>query len=331
MKPKQRFINALNFREPDDVVSMMEVEFQIHEEYVGEALTVGAKFAKLSRREKDYALARNAEILIQTAQKAGHDVIREIGGYWEVAPGVPAFLYIDNIEDRLELIRLVKKMSGDEYFILCFAGWFISVPEGNRIDDFITTLYDEPESLRIQAEEMLTASIETQKRYIDAGADGIGAAADIAFKTGTFLSPSQLDEFFFPYFYRWVQSVKNEGLPSIWHTDGNLNAVMDRILESGVSALQCIDPLAEMDIIELKKIAYGKMALIGNLDCSILQTGPKEIIELQAKQIIEGCMDGGGFIFGGCNAIFKGISAENYQVMVNARNKYGRYKQGSVK
>ena len=323
MTPKQRFIEVLNFREPD-LVSMMEIEFHIHEEYVGEALTVGAKFARLTRKEKDYALARNAEILIETAQKAGHDVIREIGGYWEVAPGVPAFLYLDDFEDRLELIRLVKKMIGDEYFILCFAGWFISVPEGDKMDEFVTTLYENPDSLYETAEHMLQVSIETQKRYIDAGADGIGASADIAFKTGTFLSPAQLDEYFFPYLYRWVESIKKEGLPSVWHTDGNLNGVMDRILESGVTALQCIDPLAQMDIIELKKLAHGKIALIGNLDCTLLQTGPKEAIDMECKRIIEGCKAGGGFIFGGCNAIYKGISAENYQVMVDARRKYGQ-------
>jgi len=323
MTPKQRFISALEFHEPDDKVSMMEVEFQIHEEYVGEALTVGSDFAALTRSQKDYALKRNAEIMIKTAQKAGHDVIREIGGYWEVAPGVPAMLWLPDFEDRLEQVRLVKQMAGDEFFILCFGAWFFGIPEGDKIDDFITTLYEDPDSMYVAAEEMLKGSIEVQKRYIDVGADGIGAATDIAFKTGTFLSPAQLDEFFFPYFYRWVESVKREGLYSVWHTDGNLNAVMDRILGSGVSALQCIDPLADMNIYELKKKAYGKTALIGNIDCTILQTGPVEAIEEESRRIIEGCKKGGGFVFGGCNAIFKGIPASHYQVMVDARNMYG--------
>ena len=325
MTPKQRFISALEFREPDDKVSMMEIEFQIHEEYVGEALTVGYEFAKLTRSQKDYALKRNAEIMIKTAQKAGHDVIREIGGYWEVAPGVPAKLWLPDSEDRLEQVRLVKQMAGDEFYILCFAAWFVAIPEGDKIDDFITNLYEDPEGLRAAAEGMLKGSIETQKRYIDVGADGIGAAADIAFKTGTFLSPSQLDEFFFPYFYRWVESVKKEGLHSVWHTDGNLNTVMDRVIKSGVSALQCVDPLAEMDIIKLKEQVYGKLALIGNLDCTILQTGPEEAITEESRRIIEGCKSGGGFVFGGCNAIFDGIPARHYQAMVDARDVYGKY------
>jgi len=322
MKPKQRFISALNFEQPDKV-SMMELEFQIHEEYVGEALTVGHEFAALTRNEKDYALAKNAEIIIKTAKKAGHDVIREIGGYWEVAPGVPAMLWLPEMEDRLKQVRLLKKLAGDEFFILCLPAWFIAIPEGDKIDDFITQLYDDPASLHTLAEQYLQHSIETQKQYIEAGADGVGTAADIAFKTGTFLSPTQLDEFFFPYFYRWVESVKKEGIYSIWHTDGNLNAIMDTIIESGVSALQCIDPLADMDIISLKQKTYGKMALIGNIDCTLLQLGPIEKIQEESKRIIEGSKTGGGFVFSGCNSIFKGIPANHYQAMVDARNMYG--------
>ena len=325
MTPKQRFIAALNFKEPDDKISMMEIEFQIHEEYAGEALTVGYEFAKLTRAKKDYALKRNAEIMIEVAHKAGHDVIREITGYWEVAPGVPAMLWLPDFEDRLELMRLVKQMAGDEFFILCCPAWFHGIPKGDQIDEFVRILYDDPDSMYVTAEKMLKDSIEAQKRYIDIGADGIGTCTDIAFKTGTFLSPAQLDEYLFPYFNRWVESVKKEGLYSIWHTDGDLNAIMPRIIESGVSALQCVDPLANMDIIKLKEQVYGKLALIGNLDCTILQVGPEGAITEESRRIIEGCKAGGGFVFGGCNAIFKGIPAQHYQAMVDARNLYGTY------
>lgn len=38
----------------------------------------------------------------------------------------------------------------------------------------------------------------------------------------------------------------------------------------------------------------------------------------------EGCKDSGGFVLSGCNVVFKGIPAENYRTMVDARRKYGR-------
>jgi uroporphyrinogen decarboxylase len=103
-------------------------------------------------------------------------------------------------------------------------------------------------------------------------------------------------------------------------------AIMDDILASGVDAIQCVDPLAGMDIVQLKKDTAGRLTLIGNLDCSILQLGTAEQIDGACKTIIEGCKFGGDFVFSGCNAIFKGIPAENYQVMVDARKKYGTYR-----
>lgn len=141
---------------------------------------------------------------------------------------------------------------------------------------------------------------------------------------GTFISPEMLDEFFFPYFYKWVEEAKRLGAYTIWHTDGNISSILDRAVESGVNAIQCIDPLAGMDIIRLKKELYGKIALIGNVDCSVLQNGTGEEIEQAAKYVLEGCKGNGGFVLSGCNAIFKGITADNYQVMVDARYKYGQ-------
>jgi uroporphyrinogen decarboxylase len=101
---------------------------------------------------------------------------------------------------------------------------------------------------------------------------------------------------------------------------------LDDLIGSGIQGLQCIDPLAEMaDIGAVKEKTYGKVALIGNVDCSILQNGTHEEIEAACKYVLERGKGGGGFIFGGCNAIFKGIPGDNYQVMVDARKKYGSY------
>lgn len=116
----------------------------------------------------------------------------------------------------------------------------------------------------------------------------------------------------------------SQGIISIWHSDGNLLPIMDRILASGVSAIQCVDPLAGMDIVEVKKQVNGRLALIGNIDCSILQFGPKAKIEEEVKRVVQGCKGNGGFVLSGCNAIFQGIPADHYQVMVDSRYKYGQ-------
>lgn len=324
MTPKQRFLDAIHFRKPQDYVAYMELEFQITKEYVGRELVMGKDFGALTTKEKDVAHHRNAEILIQCAEKAGHDAIRELGGYWEVAPGVPAYMWLPTLEDRLEFVRVLKREVGDTYFLLGNLGATMCIPDGEHIYEVVERLFDEPEEIQKENEALLQKGIEDGKRLMEAGCDGIINASDIAFNTGTFLSPAMLDEFFFPYFNRWVEAVKSDGGVTIWHTDGNINQVMDRAVASGVNAVQCIDPLGGMDIVALKKQVNGKLCLIGNIDCSLLQLGSREEIVNACRTVLEGCKGDGGFILSGCNAIFKGIPAENYQLVVDCRYRYGK-------
>ena len=324
MTHKQRFISAMNHIKPVDKIAMFELCFQIYEEYVGEDPTVGHKYAKLSKAEKERALCRNAEIMVQAAHKAGHDAIRDIGGYWEVSPGVPTLLWLPEEEDRLAQIRAIKKESGNEFAIVGSVGSFVgTIPDGAYINEYVMRIYDEPQEVIKDAEEYLQNMLAKQRKLAEAGVDAVLSSSDIAFNSGTFLPPAILDNIFFPYVTRWAEECKKEGLLSILHSDGDLYPVMDRILASGVSALQCIDPIAGMEIDECMRRVDGRLALIGNVDCAVLHMGTPHEIDALCKNVVEGAGDGSGFAFGGCNAIFKGISAENYQVMVDARDKYG--------
>ena len=53
MKPKQRFISALQFQAPDDMVAFMEVEFHLYREAWGKEPIVGQEYARLSAKEKE--------------------------------------------------------------------------------------------------------------------------------------------------------------------------------------------------------------------------------------------------------------------------------------
>ncbi|MEG0896715.1 MAG: uroporphyrinogen decarboxylase family protein [Ruthenibacterium sp.] len=324
MKPKQRFMDAVHFKKPQDYVSSMELEFQITQEYVGRELIMGAAFASLSRAEKEKAHARNAEIMFEVVCKAGHDAVKELGGYWEAAPGVPAYMWLPTLEDRLDYVRAFKRVAKDEVYLFGNLGATMAIPAGDELYAVVEKLYDEPEEIHAENEKLLQEGIEQGKRLMDAGCDGIINASDIAFNSGTFLSTEMLSEFFFPYFNRWVDAVKSDGGIAVWHTDGNINKVIDKAIESGVHAIQCVDPLGGMDIVELKKQVQNKLCLIGNIDCSLLQLGTASEIEAACKKVIEGCKGDGGFVLSGCNAIFKGIPAENYQVLVDSRYKYGK-------
>lgn len=324
MTPKERMLAALNCQLPDDEVPFWELEFHLFQEMFGREPVLGFEFDKLSEQGKENAICYNADFLIEVAEELGYCAIRGIPGYWEVGPGDPAYLWIREEKYRLMLMKELSRRAGDRFLLIGDAGGLFGIPDGAHMWEFVDRMYDEPEELKAQADRMITNGIETGYRMLDAGAECLLNCCDFAFNSGPFMSPAQFDEFTAPYMKRWAQTFKKEGIPTIQHSDGNLMPIMDRILDSGVNAIQCVDPLAGMDIVQLHKELGDKLCLIGNINCSLLQLGTPEEVEASVRQVVEGCKDSGGFVLSGCNVVFKGIPAENYRAMVNARRKYGR-------
>jgi len=82
--------------------------------------------------------------------------------------------------------------------------------------------------------------------------------------------------------------------------------------------------MAGMDIKVVKELTYGKVALMGNVQCSLLQDGPDEKILQSAKYCLDHGTKGGGYIYSTSNVIFEGMPLQNYELMVNYyHNRYG--------
>ena len=316
---------ALNHRQPDDQVAAWEIEFQLHEELLGEGLVVGEAFAKLTPKERDLTIHRNVELIIQTAERTQQCALLATAGYWEISPGKPALLWLPDKEAELAELRALVEMAGDEYMILGRAGGTIGIPNGERMSEFAYQLYDDRQGIIQRTREGMERSIAWGKQLVDLGAEGVVMCTDVAFNNGPFLKPDLVHEIMEPTIHMWAETFREMGVYTIWHTDGNVEPLMPMMVEAGVSALQAIDPIAGMDIVALKQQYAGKLALIGNINCLTLQFGPPEAIEQECKTLLESCKTGGGFVYGSSNAVFKGIPIEHYQVAIDAIARYGQY------
>jgi uroporphyrinogen decarboxylase len=74
--------------------------------------------------------------------------------------------------------------------------------------------------------------------------------------------------------------------------------------------------MAGMDIREVKQRTYGRIALMGNVQCSLLQDGPDEALAASARYCLEHGRPGGGYIFSSSNTIFQGLPLRNYEFML---------------
>jgi uroporphyrinogen decarboxylase len=214
-------------------------------------------------------------------------------------------------------IAAAKKTFGDDILIGGIVGNTIwSIENITDWTAFSLMLMDEPDEMRRTGDAKTYTAVEKMKRLIGAGADFIHIVNDVAFNTGPFMAPEQFSEFITPQLKKQVAFVNSQNVMAFVHSDGNLDRIFDDYLSLGAACFQSVDPMAGMDIAEVKKKSYGKMALMGNVQCSLLQDGPEEAIRDSARYCLEKASPGGGYIFSTSNTVFKGMPLRNYEYML---------------
>jgi uroporphyrinogen-III decarboxylase len=98
-------------------------------------------------------------------------------------------------------------------------------------------------------------------------------------------------------------------------SDGNLTAVIEPFLESGVNAMHPMEPAAGMDIVQVRQQYGRRLAVLGGIDKYVLCRSRDEIRrELEYK--LQPLMRQGGTVFGLDHRIPNGTPRENYRYYV---------------
>jgi len=150
-------------------------------------------------------------------------------------------------------------------------------------------------------------------------------ADDLAHAQGLFMSPGFYRHTLFPWFRRYGEVAAARGLPLIYHCDGCIWEVIPDLVDCGIGALQPVEPKA-MDIAHLKRQWGSHLALIGNIDLGhTLTRGSPAQVEAEVRQRIREVGPGGGYCLGSSNSITSYVPLANYQAMIAATMKWGRY------
>lgn len=157
---------------------------------------------------------------------------------------------------------------------------------------------------------------------------GVGAlwlADDLAYGSGTFVSPDVLRKHLFPWYRRIAEIARGADCPLLFHSDGNLLAVLDDLVDIGFSALQPIEPNA-MDIAHLKEKYEGRLCLVGNIDLGYTLTrGTPDQVRSEVHKRIRDIGPGGGYCLGTSNTVTNYVPLENFKAMVDATFAFGHY------
>jgi len=303
---------ALECKVPDRIPHF-EIEYQLAGQMFGKDFLRSEELKGLSQSEIEYKLAENAEYMAKVYGELEYSIIPV------------SFL---NTEHTLITVRHLKKILGDSV-MLAFtkADGTYDVPDGDRMYEFSYRIADEPEELHAQAARKITEVTELNLRMREAGVDCFVLCCDYCYNSGPFLSPKLFSEFVTPYLAKEIEAIRKMGGYAIKHTDGNIMPILDQLLECHPHALHSIDPMAGVDIAEVKKIASKSgVALCGNVNCALMQTGTEAQIIDSAMYAINNASVGGGYIFSTSNCAFLGLPPENYRLILDVWKKHRDYK-----
>ncbi len=310
MTPRQRAIEALELRRPQALVPHVELEFQLSEEMFGITALRREHLEGVTGAQRQDMLKRNAEHWVRVAQEFDYSIIT--GLHWLT------------MEDQLASFEYVRDIAGDTYMLSAFIDGTFAIPSGENMMEHVVYLTEHKQEALEHAQQRVDEAIERGLQLIRGGAEIIFMCADYCFNDGPFLSPAMFAEYVAPFLRRQVAAWNAAGAYTCKHTDGNIMPILDQLADSGARALHSLDPMAGVDIAEVKRLAGDRMCLIGNVNLAYVQSGtPEQITESARYCLRHGGVSQGGYIYATSNCIFKGVPVESYRHMLRVRQEYG--------
>lgn len=184
----------------------------------------------------------------------------------------------------------------------------------------------DPDAMKDLAKRIGALHAEIGCKLVENGADLVLVADDLAYSSGTFFSPDILRDIVFPVLKDEIHEIKKTGAPVMLHSDGDLNGVMEDLIDCGFDGLQSLQPSAGMDIGRIKEKYGDKLTLMGNLDLNtLLPFGSPEEVREAVRSLITTAAPGGGFILSTCNILTRDIPVGNALAMYDEAETFGVY------
>lgn len=316
LSPRERFITALERRPLRGRVPHFELVFYLPMEAFGKVHPLQRNYEQwLQMEEKERQLHRQemADIYILTAERFEHSAI---------------FIHPNpnTVEETLRLVERIREKTGNRYFLLRHGDATFGIPNGNEMMEFARGLKEEPAKMKNRANQRVDQALGDAEHYMKAGGlDGFALCTDYCFNSGPFMRPQMFSEFVTPYLSRLIEGYRAMGFYTIKHTDGNILPIVDQLVQAEPHALHSLDPQAGVDIAEIKRRYHDRLCLIGNVNCSLLDSGSKEEIAASARYALQSGMPGGGYIFSTSNCIYTGMPLANYEYMLEIWRQEGNY------
>ncbi len=326
MKPRERVFAVLQHGQPDRVP-----RFEIWIDALLQELGEEDPAAIYAHVGQDCILMPTSQPASSNAWKNGVDEWGRVwrngsytGGvvdsYADLAAHTPPLGWAEQFFDA-ELIRCVGAAYPDHCLIFgTHIGPFTAGYMAMGFERFFSRLLEDPSFALALLEARTEWCIAMYQQAVAAGAEVLVLGDDAGHGKGPMISPRMWRRFIFPFHRRIVDALP---VPVIWHSDGNIEALLPMAIEAGFVGIHGLDPMAGMDLARIKR-EYGRdLALVGNVDIRVLFGGDLQAVRNEVNRCLAAGA-GGGYMIATCNSICAGMNpaavAELFRYEAEARS-----------
>ena len=141
---------------------------------------------------------------------------------------------------------------------------------------------------------------------------------DWGFKSQTFLSPEHMREFVLPWHKKIVAAAHANHLPAVLHSCGNLDGVMDDVIDyCKFDAKHSYEDVI-LPIEDVYEKLHGRIGILGGIDVDFILNHSEDEIAERSRAMIKRAGGRGGYALGTGNSVPEYIPQEKYLAMIKA-------------
>ena len=211
-----------------------------------------------------------------------------------------------------------RRKLGEVFFMPGLAGPGLMGIYGEvGFEEFSYYLADCPEMIGELLEHNTVRAVTRAEHYPeDHGIEAGFLGDDIAFNSGPLLSPKWFKEHYWSRLGRVIEAWHKKGIKILFHSDGDLNPILDELVTAGVDGINPIEVLAGMDVGDIHK-RHRHLFMAGGIDVSqLLPFGTVQQVRDTVTRSIEAAE--GRLMVGSSTELNNEVPLENYLALREA-------------
>jgi len=351
MTPKQRFLTALDLKQPDRVPTFdFLFSLNLYEHVLGrkpesynaedaialaEALRLDGVHIGTGAAETFTEIKPAPDTIIGewgTSQKIDSSISWPTGGPFAYPVRNRSDWKNYEIPDpyakgRIDPIKTAVKIGGDHLAIIgTVSGPYSHSTWITGLDVMSLMFYDDPALVHEILDAIADWDIAVGQQMVEAGVDVLLLADDMGANQAPLMSKRHFSEFVLPYFAKVVHAFRKLKVPVIMHNDGRIWNFLDELVATGINAYHPIERSAGMDLGIVKKKYGHRICPIGNVNGKhLLRVGTVEEVKEQVIECLRQAAPSGGYILASDHSLNNSQEIKNILAMFEAAKKYGRY------